>query len=397
MKKTKTRKKPVENGQRELVNVVEDFDCSTQSDAYNKKFKEWRERKDNPYAFRFKANLREKVFNDSRGFEVRSQENEEKRIIGRIMYVLGIAVLMYIVINTIIGKLFAAALGLLGFDVHLSIFSSALYGGVGSVVGTLLLISTLELLVPAVYILLKLKTPARVGFMSKLNSSAEILNAIGLTFITCTLVCLPTAYSSDTKEIFSYFRIADTDVYKWGQSEFVFYTVFTIVILPILSELLVHGPIFAALRQFGDIFALAVTTFVSCLITRDIAEIPAAILISLLAGITMLRSGTIMSAFIVRVIYKMYVFALIMFEGSNTANMLLRRNIFMLIALAAGVFISGSIYIARKIRKRNRRYIAQYHSDVSPARRLVTAAKSFPFTAVAIICIVELIVRAAFW
>jgi len=104
-----------------------------------------------------------------------------------------------------------------------------------------------------------------------------------------------------------------------------------------------------------------------------------------------------MSAFIVRVIYKMYVFALIMFEGSNTANMLLRRNIFMLIALAAGVFISGSIYIARKIRKRNRRYIAQYHSDVSPARRLVTAAKSFPFTAVAIICIVELIVRAAFW
>ena len=198
MKKTKTRKKPVENGQRELVNVVEDFDCSTQSDAYNKKFKEWRERKDNPYAFRFKANLREKVFNDSRGFEVRSQENEEKRIIGRIMYVLGIAVLMYIVINTIIGKLFAAALGLLGFDVHLSIFSSALYGGVGSVVGTLLLISTLELLVPAVYILLKLKTPARVGFMSKLNSSAEILNAIGLTFITCTLVCLPTAYSSDT-------------------------------------------------------------------------------------------------------------------------------------------------------------------------------------------------------
>jgi len=397
MKKTKTRAKQAENVQRELVNVVEDFDCSTQSDAYNKKFKEWRGRKDNPYAFRFKANRREKVFNDSRGFEVHSQEDEEKRIIGHIMYVLGMAVLMYIVIDTIIGKLIAALLELLGFDIHLSIFSSALYGDVVSVVGTLILISTLELLVPVVYIQLKLKTPARVGFMSKLNSSAEILNAIGLTFITCTLVCLPSAYSSDTKEIFSYFRTTDTDVYKWGQSEFVFYTVFTIVILPIISELFVHGPIFAALRQFGDIFALAITTFVSCLITRDIAEIPAAILISLLAGITMLRSGTIMSAFIVRVIYKMYVFALIMFEGSNSANMLLRRNVFMLITLAAGALISGTIYIVRKMRKHNRRYIAKYHSDVSPARRLITAAKSFPFTAVAIICFVEIIVRAAFW
>lgn len=397
MKKTKTRKKPAESVQSELVNVVEDFDCSTQSDAYNKKFKEWRERKDNPYAFRFKANRREKVFNDSRGFEVRTQENEEKRIIGRIMYVLGIAVLMYIVIDTIIGKLLAALFGLLGFDIHLNVFSSAFYGDVSVVVGTILLVTSIELIVPVVYIQLKLKTPARVGFMSKLNSSAEILNSIGMTLITCTLVCLPTAYSSDSKEIFSYFRTADTDVYKWGQSEFVFYTVFTIVILPIISELLVHGPVFAALRQFGDIFALAITTFVSCLITRDIAEIPAAVLISLLAGITMLRSGTIMSAFIVRVIYEMYVFAIIMFEGSNSANMLLRRNMFMIIAFAAGAFISGSIYIARKLKKRNRRYIAQYHSDLSPVRRLVTAAKSFPFTAVAIICIVKLIVRAVFW
>ena len=397
MKKTKAKTKPAETQKRELVNVVEDFDCSTQNDAYNKKFKQWRECKDNLFAFRFKANRREKVFNDSRGFEVNTQEDMEKRVIERIMYVFSIAVLMYIVIDTFLGRLIAAVLGLLGFDIHLSAFSTALYGDVGTVVATILVTSTLELLVPAIYVQLKLKTPMRVGYMSKLNSSADILNAIGLTFITCTLVCLPSAYSSESKEIFSYFRAASTDVYNWGQSEFVFYTVFTIVILPIISELFVHGPIFAALRQFGDPFALTVTTVVSCLITRDIAEIPAAVMISLLAGITMLRSGTIMSAFIVRVIYEMYIFAIIMFENSNSANMLLRRNMFMLIALAAGVLISGSIYTARKFRKHKRRYIAQYHSGISFARRLLTAAKSFPFTAVAIICVVELIVRAAFW
>ncbi|MBR4627817.1 MAG: CPBP family intramembrane metalloprotease [Ruminococcus sp.] len=398
-RQAKTDNKAVlsEASQHDLVNVVEDFDCSTQNVAYNRDFKKWRGQKDNPYAFRFKANRREKVFNDSRGFEVSSQSDEEKRIVGRIMYVLGIAVLLYVVIDTIIGKLFAVALGAIGCDVHMSIFSSALYGDVSAVVGTILFVSTLELLVPVIYIQLKLKTPARVGFMSKVNSSAEIINAVGLTFIACTLVCLPTAYSSDTKEIFAYFRTADTDVYKWGQSEFVFYTVFSIVILPIITELFVHGPIFAALRQFGDPFALIVTTCTSCLLIRDIGELPAALILSMLAGVTMLRSGTIMSAFIVSVTYRMYVFALIMFEGSTSANMLLRRNMFMLITLAAGIVISGGIYIARKIMHRKRRYIAVYQSEATPARLLLTAARTFPFTAVALICIAGIIIRAVFW
>ena len=381
----------------ERVNVIEDYDRSTQDPAYNEKFRNWREKKDNPYAFRFKADRREKVFNDSRGFEERSQEDDEKRIISRIMYILGIALLIYIVIDTIIGKLLALILGLIGFDIHINTFSSSMYGNVSSVVTTILLVSSAELIIPAVYLQLKLKTPMRVGFMSKVTSSAEILLAIAVTLIVCTVVCLPTAYSSDSKEIFSYFRNTETNVYEWGQTEFVFYTVFSIVLLPIMSEIFVHGPVFAALRQFGDPFAIVVTSAVSVLITRNIAEIPAALLISLTAGVFMLRSGTIMSAFIVSVIYRMYVFALIMLEGSSSANMLLRRNIFMLCAFIAGALIFGTIYITRKAKGKNRKCIVLYHSGITPVRRFCTAAKTFPFNAVAIVCVAEVLIKALFW
>jgi nitrate reductase NapE component len=385
--KTKTISK-TEN--KNIIDVVNDFDCSTQREEYNKKFKEWRRRKDNPYAFNFRENKKETVFNDSRGFEKRSQVQEEKYAIRKIMYVIGVAMIMYMAFEHIFGKLIAEVLHLAGASISVSMISNTLYGNTTEVVSLLMLVSVLKYAIPAVYIQCKLKTPSRVGFMLRVNNSAEIINSIGLTLIACTLVCLPVAYSSDTTEIFEYFRSAESDeVDLWGQKEFVIYTVFTIVIFPILSEILIHGPVFAALRQFGDPFAIVVTTAFACLITKSATEVPAALIISVLSAAAMLRSGTIFTAIVVNIIYRMYYFTLIIFETSDSANMLLRRNLFMLIALVTGAFISGGIYLYRKLRKTRKPYIAHYNSEITFAKRLTIAAKTFPFLAIALVCVLE--------
>ena len=118
--KTKTISK-TEN--KNIIDVVNDFDCSTQREEYNKKFKEWRRRKDNPYAFNFRENKKETVFNDSRGFEKRSQVQEEKYAIRKIMYVVGVAMIMYMAAEHILGKLLAEALHLAGAGVSVSMIS----------------------------------------------------------------------------------------------------------------------------------------------------------------------------------------------------------------------------------------------------------------------------------
>ena len=381
---------------KDVLNVVEDFDCSTQNSTYNKFFKEWRKRKDNPYAFNFKANKKEKIFNDSRGFEKQLPEKAEKTIINRLMYIIGIAMLLVIVIDSVFGKFTIYALGLLGFDLHINIITSAMYGDVFMVLCAFLCISVLKLLVPVIYITKKLKMPCRIGFMSKVNSSAEILNAIGLTLIACTVVCLPTAYSSDSKEIFTFVKTVHTDVSLWDSTEFVVYTMFSIIVLPVLFELFIHGPIFTALRQFGDVFAIGVTTTIACVITRDFTETPAVLIMTVIAAVSMLRSGTIMSAFLVNIIYRVYSFALINLEVSNSANMLIKRNIFMLSSLIAGVVLSGSVYVFYKITRRKKHYIAAYSSDLSPARRFYVAARSYPFMAVVFVCIIDAAAKIVF-
>lgn len=378
--------------EKNILNVVEDFDYSTQKDSYNAEFKSWRSSKDNRYGFRYIENKREKVFNDSRGFEKSSQAAAESKSIGRIMYVLGIALLLFLVLDTSAARLFALIFGLFGTDVRASMLSAALYGNVTNVVLVLILSSSLKILVPVIYVLLKLRVPLRVGYMSYLNSSVEILNSIGLALIACTVVCLPNAYSSDAKEIYSFFKSTNTDVSMWGQEEFVAYSMFSLIFVPVAYELFLHGPVFAALRQFGDGFAVAVTTFSSCLIADRAAEIPAMLLISFIAAVSMLRSGSIMSAFLVNIIYKIYSFALIMFENESSANMLLKRNIFMMSALVIGVILSGAVYIARKVKKKQVHFMAQYSSEAKASSRLATAAKSFPFTAVTLLCILKLII-----
>lgn len=396
MNKDTAAEKTAKPKNKDILNVVEDFDCSTQNSTYNKYFKEWRKRKDNPYAFNFKANRKEKIFNDSRGFEKQLPEKAEKTIINRLMYIIGIAMLLVVVIDSIFGKIIIYVLGLLGLDLHISILTSAMYGDVFLVLVAFLAVSVLKLLVPVIYITKKLNMPRKIGFMSKVNSSSDILNAVGLTLIACTVVCLPTAYSSDSKEIFTFVKSVHTDVSLWDSTEFVIYTIFSIIVLPILFELLIHGPVFTALRQFGDVFAIGVTTTVACFITRDFTEMPAVIIMTVIAAVSMLRSGTIMSAFIVNIIYRVYSFALINLEVSNSANMLIKRNIFMLSSLVAGIVISGGVYVYHKLKKRNTHYIAAYSSDISPARRFYVAARSYPFLAVVIICIIDAAVKVIF-
>ena len=195
-----------------IINVVDEFDYSSQNDVYNEKFRHWRRKKDNPYAFNFEMNRKESVFYDSRGFENRSAADSEKNTISQIMHIVGMAMLMIITIDNLLGKLFIYVLEFLGVNVHTSFFYSSLYGGSVEIVAVVIGCAALRLVVPAIYLHKKLKMPFKVEFMSTVNDSGEIIGAIGAALIVCTISCLPAAYSSETKEIYTYFNNINMDV-----------------------------------------------------------------------------------------------------------------------------------------------------------------------------------------
>ncbi|MBP3267214.1 MAG: CPBP family intramembrane metalloprotease, partial [Ruminococcus sp.] len=115
--------------ERQLIDVVEEYDYDTQYEQYNRYYKNWRKNKQNPFAFNFEMNRKESVYIEGKGFKVPSLLDAESEVIGHIMHVVGIAMLMWIFIDNIIGKAAIQILDHFGIDIHANFLSDSVHGG----------------------------------------------------------------------------------------------------------------------------------------------------------------------------------------------------------------------------------------------------------------------------
>ncbi len=378
--------------ERQLIDVVEEYDYDTQYEQYNRYYKNWRKNKQNPFAFNFEMNRRESVYIEGKGFKVPSLPDAESEVIGHIMHVVGIAMLMWVFIDNIIGKAAIQILGHFGIDIHANFLSDGVHGGPKEIVTFFIAVSFLKVLVPAVYMKKVFKVPKEVRFMNVLNHPADLLSAIAMSLAVSVVSTLPNIYNNTNSQLYNYFSTIDTDVSAWGQTEFVVYTIYDIIILSIITELFFHGALFAPLRQFGDFFAIGITAAIAGLLSEDLSELPAAILITLAAGVGMVRSGSIYTAFFVRIIYKMYKLAIVIIETDTSASMYLDRNLFMLAVFVSGV---GTVLFIRLISEKRECY-SKYYSEIPESKRIRAAVKAYPFPVVACLCILAIILKQVF-
>ena len=375
-----------------IINVVDDFDYSTQNSAYNEQFRKWRKNSDNPYAFGYEDNKLESVYVTGRGFVENSVLDEEKKVLTRIFNIIGIAALMWLVVDNTVPEFFAFLMNRFGFNINNNFFSSSIYGGKKEILIVLMLCGLLRVLLPTLYLHFKLKLPRKVEVMKRLNSPRALLGAISATLILCSAVSIPVAYSGNSKEIYEYFARINADIYVWDQKELIIYIFFDVIVASVLSELLFRGGMFAVLRQFGDPFAIIVSAITSALLTQDFIQMPAVFLISLAAGYGLITSGTIFTAAVVHMIYKMYTLTLTIIELDTSDKMPLVRNLFMIAALISGAI--GLALCCIPLLKKKKKNIALYNSELDFGKRLVHSVKVFPYSVVALICIVCAVVKA---
>ena len=375
--------------EREIIDVVEEYDYDTQYEQYNRYYKNWRKNKQNPFAFNFEMNRRESVYIEGKGFKVPSLYDAESECLGKIMHIVGIAMLIWIFVDNIIAKAAIQVFEHLGFDIHGNFFNDTPFGGSREIVIALIATSFMKIFIPTVYMKKMLKMPKEVRFMNVLNRPNDMVRAIGMALSVGTVTSLPNIYTNTTTQIYTYFTKLDADTSAWGQSEFLIYTIYDIIILSVMTELLFHGPIFAALRQFGDVFAIGMTAFVAGLLCQDAAELPAAIMITLVAGAGMIRSGSIYTAFFVRIIYKMYRLAIAMIETDTSSGMYLDRNLFMLVVFLSG---AGTVLLIRLMYGKRECY-SKYYSEVPEYKRVIAAIKAYPFPVVACLCVLAIALK----
>lgn len=379
------------NTEKTIIDVVEEFDYSTQNENYSKSFRKWRKSRNNPFAFNFSVNKKESIFIDGKGFVNNSPAVSERETISRIFFIIGSAMLMWVTIDNIIGKMIIYLLDILGLNIHTTFFSTSCYGGSIEIVTAMIIITLIKIYIPALYIHRKLKMPFRVEFMSTMTHPTELISAIAMSLVVCTITSIPDAYSSSAKEIYSYFKSIDTDISVWGQTEYVIYTIFDVIIMSVSTEILFRGAIFSALRQFGDVFAIAVTSVTAALLTQNFQDMPSVLFISVIASVGMLKSGSIFTAFAVSTVFKMYQLTIVIIEASTSENMFLIRNLIMTIIFILSIITTVIVNFTKK--HRNKKYFAGYNSEIPIRERLIYSFKSFPFAAVAAVCMISAIIK----
>ena len=376
-----------------IINVIDEFDYSTQNESYNEQFRKWRRKKENKFSFSFSSNKNESVFIDGKGFVSENAVSAEKKILSRIFCTVGNAMLIWLVTDTIILKFLIKFFSIIGINVHNNFFSTGIYGGSIEIVISIIIVSLIKMLVTMLYMHKQFRVPLKVEFMHTMNHPSGLVTAISLALVVCTIINIPSAFSVETKEIYSFFRNIDADVSVWGQAEFLVYTIFDIIVISILSGMIFCGAMFAVCRQFGDLFAIIMTSVTAALLTHNFNDMAAVFLISAIGSYGMLRSGSIFTPIAVNVVYKMYILALTVIEVDPSVNMSITKGMFMAAVFIAGT--AGTIICFLHNRKKDIK-LAVYESEFSLGKRIVFSVKVFPYIAVGLICIVYALAGAVF-
>ncbi len=377
--------------EKNIIDVIEEFDYSTQNEKYNEVFREWRKKKDNVYSFNFKKDQRERIYIDGRGFVEKSCANTEKKVLTNIFHTLGYAALMWILFEDVLSKLLIYLLKFLGININASFMTKAISGGCHEVAIVLIILNTLKIAIPMIYLHRKFKMPKKAAVMGSMNNPSALVGAISASFILSVVTTLPSAFSNETREVISFFGSENMDVSIWNQGEFIAYTIFDVLIIPIISQLFFCGAAFAVLRQFGDTFAMLITAFTAAALTQDFRYMPAMFIITLVGCCGMLTSGSIFTAIAVNIIFKMYQMTIVLIETDTSLNMPMLRNGFMAAVLVIGAV--GLVYFRINMKKHPIK-LARYNAEMSFLQRMTHASKTFPFSAVAMLCILCAVMEA---
>ena len=307
---------PEETAVEKVIDVVEDFSCPYQTAAYQEAFRSWRRKKQNPYAFRFTKNPKESSFSESQSAVGLSPAKTEQRILNRIGKLIGCALICYLVAENILDKAAVMLMHLLHLHIELVFFGeSRLYGDERLVFWLTFGIQFIKYLIPAVLLQFVLRMPVQVSLPMKIHKPARLVLGIGMMMLlSIGMGTLQTPLSADMEK---YRIISSTGHSESGRV--ILYLLMTILVLPMITELFLHGCMFQALRQFGDDFAVISTSILAAALTHNLPDAFRIGLVHLLISCYLIYTGSFCSAAILRMIHEIYMFAFFYIESSNSA------------------------------------------------------------------------------
>lgn len=374
------------------VDVIEEFDYRNHADSYNDALKQWRKNENNDYVFRCRKRAREAVYVEGKGYHAPTPAIEERRAIIRINIVLGVGILSYLLIETLLSVILMGVFQLLGIDVGYTYSDSTFYGNQTAVLVILMLESLLKYLVPILIFHLFFKMPLRVGCRIRPHVAMEIPASAAITMAVFAVTNFWLLFSS--ANILSYSTLG-TAYYAVSYMRPLYqsiYLLYELLIITSLTEVMLHGEAFHVLRQFGDWFAVLVTTVLAVCAAHSLVTMMMELTFSLVTGVAVLRSGSLLPAMGNRILYRILLFLLFGLEISPSRTLYRFRPWFLLIVLLVGVI--GIAIFARPNRKDVG--LVTQKSYLSVRERIQMMLHLGPLSIVFFLCIALMVIEVVF-
>ncbi len=293
-----------------MIDVVEELAYPNQSEAYVESYRKWRRKPQNRYAFAFRKDSKEVAFSENKAILKDSPSAAEQKTLRQLGYLLGCALILYLVIENVMDKLIVFIMNSRGMDIEMLFLGSYLYGDEKYVFFVTTIVSILKYALPALMLQLVLRLPMRVSMPLKVRRPKELLLGICLTMLLST--GFGVAFISRSAELEKYRLISS--VVDDGDQAIVFYMLLTIFAVPLITEFLLHGCMFQVLRQFGDQFAIGAISVIASLLGHNLQDAVRMGIMTLIFSIFVVRTGSFWAAAMLHIVHEIYMFALYYIE-----------------------------------------------------------------------------------
>ena len=285
-----------------LIDVAAKHKYRNQSKEYQETYHRWRNDPSNPYGYSFVHDSRIRTYVDGEGFYEETADVNERRALQNCYRLTGVTMLIMIAVVLVKYTVLDLAFGVrYAGRTYYSDLNSVARGISDSAAYALLALNLLEYLLPIAFLKAATRMPSKIAVPLK-KSKVSMTNSVMMMLVIMSIGRL---YNSFCAYILNLGKI-DMPYFDYIRAEsptaLVICGIGQHVILPILIEIVYRGYFLQLFRQFGDNFAVIITSAFSCFMLYDIAQMGYTFCVGIFTGIITIRSGTIKNACIMRMI-----------------------------------------------------------------------------------------------
>lgn len=376
-----------------VIDVAKEHKYQNQNDEYYQKFLKWRSDSKNPYGYKFVHDTREHAYVDGEGYVDKKPEQAEKNALVKCCALLGLTML----------AMFATDFAKLLVDKYvfkLEYGSNLYYSDTrtsgtfsAGVIYSTAFFSMLKYIIPVIFFKLISKIPLKVAMPAgKFNHS---ICASGI-LVMLTVMAIGRIGNYLLAHMMQIVRI-DSVYYDYincdDKTAMLTFFICQYIIVPILIEILFRGFILQTFRQFGDFFAILITSIVNCLCYYDLTQFAYIFCASVVIGLFTIKSGSIVTAATMRVIVRTLTFII---NSVLNASDYFPGKIFEY-AVCFIIFICSLITYSRIISRNEWNFnIDADNSDLSIKEKVKVIVTSTPITIWGLLTIVTAIMTLRF-